>query len=157
MNYIDFTLSLFICWGAYRGFSRGLIKELTSILGLIIGIYLSKSYYKYLNERLYVLFDSEETFISVFSIIIIFLLTIMFFKIISKLLTKFVKYIALGLVNKLIGGCFGIIKSILIISVVIFIFSKFNNYTELIEKNLIEESLIYSKIEEISLLILTGN
>ena len=35
MSYLDLFFGLIIAWGAYSGFSKGLIKELASIVGVI--------------------------------------------------------------------------------------------------------------------------
>ena len=110
MGYLDVFLSLIIVWGAYNGFSKGLVNELASVLGIISGVYLAKNFYPHLDIKLKSIFESEAIFISILSSMIIFLFTIMIFKAIAKLLTKFLKLIALGLLNRIIGAVFGIIK-----------------------------------------------
>ena len=120
MSYLDLFFGIAIAWGAYSGFSKGLIKELASILGVIIGVFLAKNYYPYLDIKLKPIFESEAGFISILSAILIFLLTIMVFKIIAKFLTKFLKIIALGLLNRIIGSVFGIFKTVLLLCVLVF-------------------------------------
>ena len=129
MSYLDLFFGLAIAWGAYSGFSKGLIKELASILGVIIGVFLAKNYYPYLDIKLKPIFESEAGFISILSAILIFLLTIMVFKIIAKFLTKFLKIIALGLLNRIIGSVFGIFKTVLLLCILVFNFSNINNLT----------------------------
>ena len=157
MNYLDIFLIIIIGWGAYNGFLKGLIQELASILGIIFGIYLAKNYYSFLDQKLYLLFESEANYLSLISAIIIFLLTIMIFKIVASFLTKFLKLIALGLLNKIIGAIFGVLKSLLILCVIIFVFSKINNVVNIIEKDKLQESFIYSEIERINKLIIEKN
>ena len=157
MNYIDIFLSLVIVWGAYNGFLKGLINELSSILGIIIGVYLAKNFYTYLDVKLKPIFESEADYISILSLMIIFLFTVMIFEIISRLLTKFLKLIALGLLNRIIGYVFGVIKSILILCVFIFIFSKINNMLAIIENETLNQSFLYSKIENINNTIIENN
>ena len=157
MNYIDIFLSLVIVWGAYNGFLKGLINELSSILGIIIGVYLAKNFYTYLDVKLKPIFESEADYISILSLMIIFLFTVMIFEIISRLLTKFLKLIAIGLLNRIIGSVFGVIKSILILCVFIFIFSKINNMLAIIENETLNQSFLYSKIENINNTIIENN
>tara|TARA_B100000073_G_scaffold42140_1_gene31553 strand:- start:1273 stop:1770 length:498 start_codon:yes stop_codon:yes gene_type:complete len=157
MNYLDIFLIIIIGWGAYNGFLKGLIQELASILGIIFGIYLAKNYYSFLDQKLYLLFESEANYLSLISAIIIFLLTIMIFKIVASFLTKFLKLIALGLLNKIIGAIFGVLKSLLILCVIIFVFSKINNVVNIIEKDKLQESFIYTEIERINKLIIEKN
>ena len=37
MNYIDIVILLFLLYGAFRGFSKGLIIEVATLAGLILG------------------------------------------------------------------------------------------------------------------------
>lgn len=157
MSYIDIFLVLIIGWGAYNGFLKGVIKELSSVVGIIFGIYLAKNYYTYLDQKLYLIFESEADYISLISAIIILLSTIMIFKIAARFITKFLKLIALGLLNKIIGGLFGILKSILILCLIIFVFSKINQATGIIDKAKLEESILYSEIEKINKIIIEND
>ena len=61
-------------WGAYSGFSKGLLKELASILGVVVGIFLVKNYYQYLDLKLKPIFESDTILISFLSAILIFLI-----------------------------------------------------------------------------------
>jgi len=157
MSYLDLFFGLAIAWGAYSGFSKGLIKELASILGVIIGVFLAKNYYPYLDIKLKPIFESEAGFISILSAILIFLLTIMVFKIIAKFLTKFLKIIALGLLNRIIGSVFGIFKTVLLLCILVFIFSNINNVTGIIKAEKLSQSFFYSKIEKINSFIIESN
>ncbi len=157
MSYVDLFFGLVLAWGAYSGFSKGLIKELASILGVIIGVFLAKNYYPYLDIKLKPIFESEAGFISILSAILIFLLTIMVFKIIAKFLTKFLKIIALGLLNRIIGSIFGIFKTVLLLCILVFIFSNINNVTGIIKAEKLSQSFFYSKIEKINSFIIESN
>ena len=157
MSYFDLFFGLVLAWGAYSGFSKGLIKELASILGVIFGIFLAKNYYPYLDIKLKPIFESEAGFISILSAILIFLLTIMVFKIIARFLTKFLKIIALGLLNRIIGSVFGIFKTVLLLCILVFIFSNINNVTGIIKAEKLSQSFFYSKIEKINSFIIESN
>ena len=78
----------------------------------------------------------------------------MIFKAIAKLLTKFLKLISLGLLNRIIGAVFGVIKSVLLLCIVIFIFSKINNITSAIDDATLNQSFLYSNIEKINDIII---
>ena len=157
MNYIDFILIVIIIWGAFNGFKKGLINELASIISLVLAIFFANNYYLFLNKKLYNLFESESDFISILSVIIIFFLTILIVKIIAKFLTKIIKFVFLGLVNKIIGSLFGILKSFLVLAILIFIFSKLNEVVNIVEKEKLHQSIVYSKIEKTSFYLIGIN
>jgi membrane protein required for colicin V production len=71
-------------------------------------------------------------------------------KILSKVITKALNVLALGLLNKLIGSIFGLLKYLLILCIITFIFSKTNDVFVLIETNKIEKTQIFSKIQKIN-------
>ena len=151
MSYLDLFFGLIIAWGAYSGFSKGLIKELASIVGVIAGIFLAKNFYPYLDLKLKPIFESDANFISILSATVIFLITIMLFKIIAKIL------IALGLLNRIIGSVFGVIKTVLLLCIVVFIFSNINRVISIIEAEKLNQSFFYPKIEKINNLIIESN
>ena len=72
------------------------------------------------------------------------------------LLTKFLKLIALGLLNRIIGAVFGVIKSVLLLCIVIFIFSKINNIASAIDDATLNQSFLYSNIEKINDIIINN-
>tara|TARA_B100001287_G_C22634092_1_gene506655 strand:- start:261 stop:758 length:498 start_codon:yes stop_codon:yes gene_type:complete len=157
MGYLDLFFSLIIAWGAYSGFSKGVLKELASIIGVVVGIFLVKNYYQYLDLKLKPIFESDTILISFLSALLIFLITIILSKIIAKLLTKVLKIIALGLLNRIIGSFFGMIKTVLLLCIMVFIFSNLNKVIEIAEREQLNESFFYTKIEKINGFILEIN
>ena len=81
----------------------------------------------------------------------------MLFKIVAKILTKLLKIIALGLLNRIIGSVFGVIKTILLLCIVVFIFSNINRVISIIETEKLNQSFFYPKIEKINNLIIESN
>ena len=150
MNLIDSICLIILIYGSYKGFKNGIIGEVLSFLGILLGVYLSKTYYLVVDKYLVTVFDSTNQLISLISVILIFTLTIIFSKILSKVITKTLNIMALGLLNKLIGSLFGLLKYLLILCIITFIFSKVNDFFVLIETNTIEETQIFSKIQKIN-------
>ena len=56
--------------------------------------------------------------------------------------------------NRIIGAVFGVIKSVLLLCIVIFIFSKINNITSVIDDATLNQSFLYSNIEKINDIII---
>ena len=141
---------IILIYGSYKGFKNGIVGELLSFLGILLGIYLSKTYYPIVDEYLATIFDSTNQLVSLISVILIFSVTIILTKILSKVITKALNVMALGLLNKLIGSIFGLLKYLLILCIITFIFSQANDVFVFIETNKIEETQIFSKIQKIN-------
>ena len=150
MNLIDSICLIILIYGSYKGFKNGIVGELLSFLGILLGIYLSKTYYPIVDEYLATIFDSTNQLVSLISVILIFSVTIILTKILSKVITKALNVMALGLLNKLIGSVFGLLKYLLILCIITFIFSQANDIFVFIETNKIEETQIFSKIQKIN-------
>ena len=150
MNLIDSICLIILIYGSYKGFKNGIVSEVLSFFGILLGIYLSKTYYLVVDKYLTTVFDSTNQLVSLISVILIFTLTIILSKILSKVITKTLNILALGLLNKLIGSVFGLLKYLLILCIITFIFSKANDLFVFIETNKIEETQIFSKIQKIN-------
>ena len=155
MIYLDILFVIISIWGTYNGFLNGLVKELSAVLSLIFGIILAKNLYPILDEKLNSLADSK--LISIISAVIIFFLTIIIFKIGAKITTKFINFVYLGFINKLLGSIFGGIKSLLILCFLVFIFLKINANIKIVNPDNLEESTIYVQIKKINKVILQNS
>ena len=150
MNLIDSICLIILIYGSYKGFKNGIVSEVLSFFGILLGIYLSKTYYLSVDKYLVTVFDSTNQLVSLISVILIFTLTIILSKILSKVITKALNIMALGLLNKLIGSVFGLLKYLLILCIITFIFSKANDLFVFVETNKVEETQIFSKIQKIN-------
>lgn len=103
----------------YRGFTNGFFQELSSVVGLVGGFFLARSYTPdltvYLSDYI-----SAPIASLVLSILII-MLTLFVASLFARLMTSFFKIIFLGWVNHLLGALLGFAKGALIICVLIYI------------------------------------
>ena len=51
MNYLDIIIVIPLLYGLIKGFSNGLVKEITGLLGLIIGVYVAVNFSSYLYPK----------------------------------------------------------------------------------------------------------
>ena len=155
MNYIDIFISIFLIYGFIKGLYKGFIIEITSVIGLILGIYLAAQYNGDLSNYLISkqFFSWEEGYVIILSNVILFILTILIVSILGKITTKLVKIVALGLFNKILGSIFGLLKNVLLLVFVIFLFNLANSSLKIIEQDKLELSIYYKPINELSKLI----
>ena len=152
MNYVDIFISSFLLYGLVRGLFKGFISEIASVIGLVFGIYLAIQYNgdlsNYLISKQFL--SWKEGYIIILSNIILFILTILIVSILGKVATKIAKLFALGLFNKILGGIFGLLKNILILIIVVFIFNLANNSLKIMEQDKLELSIYYKPCNELS-------
>ena len=115
MIYIDLIIIVVIIYAFIKGFYNGLINEIASFLGLFIGAIISYTFSDNLSEILNSYFEIEPKVLNILSFILLFIITSLFFTIAGKSLTKLIKFISLGTINRLLGGLFSSLKFIIVI------------------------------------------
>lgn len=143
MNYIDIIILLFLLFGAFRGFSKGLVIEVATLAGLILGVYISIRYSPYTEGILRDFMNITSEYISYIALAVTFIVVVVGVYILGKLLTKLVDIISLGLVNKLLGTLFGVTKYFIIVCVLLMIVDALNEKFQFISEETIQKSLLF--------------
>ena len=154
MNTVDIVLGIFLLYGLVRGFFRGFLTELASLVGLIAGIYGAIHFSYYAGEFLSQHVDWDIEIINLASLAITFLIIIFVVSLVGKMLTKVADFAALGIVNKLLGAIFGLLKSAFVASVIIMFFMTSNKTLEFVETETLEDSVLYEPVAVIAPIIL---
>lgn len=150
MNFIDIIISVFVLLFAYKGIKRGLIKELVSLLSLIIGVYIAINFSFLLEDYLYKPLSNYAEFVCVISFILVFLIVFSSFKIAGFLLKKLVKSLQLGFLDKLFGLLFGVSKIALVLSILLFETQHLSHtFGNIIPEKEIKKSVLYKPIYNI--------
>ncbi len=143
MSYIDIIILLFLLYGAYRGFSRGLIVEVATLAGLVLGVYMAVRYSSYTENFLRDFLNFSSRYISYVALAVTFILVVILVYIVGKLLTKLVDIISLGLVNKLLGTALGVAKYFLIVCVLLLVTDALNEKFQFISEETRQKSLLF--------------
>ena len=80
---------------------------------------------------------------------ITFLVIIIAVYLLGQLLSKFASALSLGLFNNIAGAIFGALKTILILSVLLFFFENINQTFHFIPNEVIESSMLYGFLKDI--------
>ncbi len=154
MNTVDIILSLVLLYGLVRGFFRGLLTELASLVGIVAGIYGAVHFSHFLSDFLVNQVEWKPQYINLISFAITFIIIVVLVSLAGRMLTKVAAFAALGVVNKILGGFFGILKSAFVASVIIMFFKATNERIEIVEDRTLEESVLYEPVESIAPVIL---
>lgn len=152
VNWIDLLLSSLFVYGSVIGFKRGLIREIGSLLGIIISILSVYHFSKQLSNLIQSFLNLTPTISYVASGMIIFLTSIYLVSYISKLITKALNIVALGFLNRISGLIFGLLKWIVVMSSLVFLINKilfFSGVSEQFKSDEMESSIIYDPLSEI--------
>ncbi len=124
MNVFDIIIIIILGYTLIRGLFRGIVKELSAIVGVLAGFYAA---YHYHSEIAHLLtrWITDFPYMKLLSFFIIFCF-IFFIVSILGLIIKYILNIAyLGWLDRLFGAAFGVTKGALIISVLFILITTF--------------------------------
>ena len=146
MNSLDYILFIPLLYALYRGFTKGLIIELASLLALTLGIYGALHFSSFTFEFLSDYFEIKTVYLQLVSYGLTFLIIAVLISFTGKILTMLIRLVALGFINRMMGAIFGGIKALLILSVFISFFDRFNKQFGMVNEDILTSSLIYNSI-----------
>ncbi|MBQ7648475.1 MAG: CvpA family protein [Paludibacteraceae bacterium] len=143
MSYLDIIILLPILFGIIMGVKRGVVMEIFAIVGIILGIVVSRIYAGDAAEWLQQVSQWDVNLLKPIAAFALFVLVAIACRLLSLLLTKLFKLIALGWLNRLIGGLFGAVKWILILAVIVTCIDMLDGILHFIKPELKENSVLY--------------
>jgi len=120
MNYLDIAILVIIAGFLLKGVFRGLLREVCSLLGLLVGGFLAFRYQGPLGEVIMDASGWPGQLSLVLAFLALFLSSVVFFGLLGYLLSRFVKLVFLGGMNRVAGAIFGIIQGVLLLAIVLF-------------------------------------
>lgn len=148
MGIFDIILGVLLAFAFYKGLQNGLFAELASLVSLLAGIYFAVKFSSYVKDILAGFVKWNPNTIQVVAFVLTFMIVVVVVSIIAKFLTGIADFAFLGWLNKLGGGFFRVLKTILIISIIFAIFEKINYNNILAKKETLNSSLFYNPIQK---------
>lgn len=149
MNIIDIIIAVLLIIAFVRGFMKGFFVEVASLIALIGGVYGAIHFSYFVSDFLYDKVSWSENYISLAAFAITFIGIVVAVSLLGKALTKMADLAALGLINKIFGGFFAFLKSVVILSVIFVFFARINNTLPFVSEETLEESILYEPVRDI--------
>lgn len=154
MNTIDIVFGIILILGLVQGMRKGLFVELASLVGLIAGIFGAIYFSYFVGDWLVERTSWSEQVINLSAFAITFVVIIVIVSMAGKLLTKIADFAMLGIVNKIAGAAFAVLKFAFLLSVVIMFLDAANKRLQVVSEEDIEASLLYEPIQMLAPAIL---
>ncbi len=148
VNYFDIIILIPLLWAGYRGFTKGVIIEVVSILAFVLGIWGAIHFSDYIAGFVRDNINSEYEPVISFSILFVGIVVLVF--VVGKLLEKLINLAQLKLANKVAGAIFGVGKVVLILSFLVIIVNQYDAKFKFIPKEVKEGSLLYAPLIDLS-------
>jgi len=124
VNFFDIIVIVILGYCLIRGVFRGLIKELSSIIGVLGGFYAAFTYYMLLAKPLSK-WITNTGYLNILSFLIIFCGVFIIISILGVIINYLLKIAFLSWLDRILGSVFGAMKGILIVSVLLIALTAF--------------------------------
>lgn len=150
MELIDIILAVFLVLGIIKGFRNGFFVELASLISIMLGIYLAIRFSfitkSFLEKE--VTWDAKTIQVAAFALT--FLIVIIVVSCLAKAFTTIANFASLGFINNFLGAFLGLLRTILVVSVLLNLLQKINFENRLVSKEMKEKSTLYLMVQEVS-------
>lgn len=150
MNWLDLIIIVCLSVGLIKGLLDGFIKQVISFLALIAAILFS-GHFAFPIKKFLAQFFTEDVISSqillIIAYILSFIIIVIGINLVGTFISKVIKATPIKPLNILLGGFFGVALWIITLSIVINMISFFDNKSQVISKQVQENSVFYDKIK----------
>jgi membrane protein required for colicin V production len=114
MNWLDWLLIALLLLAAFKGYSRGFIVEVCSLLALVMGIWVAARFSLRFADAVGLGSDKETL-----AFLLTFLAVLVAVHLLARFLTTLIDLAQLGIPNKLAGTLFGALRSAFTLSIML--------------------------------------
>ena len=120
MNAVDIAILIVLGVLLLKGVWVGMIQQLCGLAGLAVGTLLAVHYQAPLAAALPAWFVLHPLLAGVFCFILLFLATLLFFILLGLVLSRLLKLVLLGGLNRVLGGLFGLAEGVLLLCLALY-------------------------------------
>jgi membrane protein required for colicin V production len=124
MNPFDILIVTILAYGLIRGIFRGLVREISSIVGVLGGFYAAYLYYPH-AAKLMSAWISNSAYLNILSYLVIFSMVVIIVGILAVVIKYLLNIAYLGWVDRVCGALFGALKGGLVICVLFIVLTAF--------------------------------
>ena len=147
MNYLDIIIAIILFLFGFKGFRKGLIIEVVTLLAFAVGIYGAMHFSDFTAEHLQEFVEVNPKYLNTIAFVLTFILLVIAVNVLGRWVTNMVKAMNLNFWNKLVGGVFGVLKGVLLCSVLLLVLNNFQ-LIGVVKPEVREQSKLYPYIEQ---------
>jgi len=120
MNALDIGILVILTLFIVKGAILGVIKEISTLVGLVVASVVSFHFYVPLAQQLEQASSLPSQLCVMIVLLVLFVGTMIIFSLLGVVLSRFVKLLFLGGLNRVIGALFSLVQGTLILALVIY-------------------------------------
>lgn len=146
MNYIDMFILVLLVWAIYKGFTRGLIMQLSLLVAIAAGLYLALKLSGFTARQLEGRLNISAEHLYLVSLAITFAMLFVGINLLGKVIEKLAETAQLSMANRMMGALFSVGKTLLIVGMVLVYVDRLDRKMPFLPKNSREHSLFYKPV-----------
>jgi membrane protein required for colicin V production len=124
MNWLDIVIVVVILGFAYSALSAGLIREVVTLLAVVIGIVVAGQLYRNLANDILVFIDNEDAALAA-SFLALFGAVFLLGQIAAYAMKRMASLLMLGWADHMGGSLFGLVKGLLVVQILLIVFAAY--------------------------------
>lgn len=149
MDSIDVFFLIILGIAFVSGLFKGFVRQLASLLALIVGLWVSYFWAAKTLDFLHQLDLFSAELLRPASFVITFLLTVLAVNFVAHLVSKGINTIGLGAADKLLGAIFSVSKWVLLLSVILNLYQCVDQKGHFLSEEKRKKSYLYSPIQKV--------
>jgi membrane protein required for colicin V production len=146
MNILDIIFLVPLLFALYRGFKKGMVYLIASLLALVLGIIGAMKFRPLFASLLDSIFTIDPEYINVISFAVAFVSIVIVVHVVAFFVEKLIKAVALNFLNRMLGMVFGVFITAFVISIILLPVNQVNAERQIIKPKHIQGSLLYKPL-----------
>src|SRR3990170_1969459 len=124
MNWLDIVILVILLAFALSAYSAGLIREVITLVAVVVGIVVAGQLYDKLATDILVFIDNEEAALAI-SFLVLFGAVYLLGQLTAYVLKRAASLLMLGWADRLGGALFGLLKGLIVVEVLLILFAAY--------------------------------
>lgn len=150
MAILDIILLLCFVPAIVSGISKGFVKQVIDLVAILVAAWGAFHFSTTLGEWLGQYLTLDTTVLNVISFALIAIVTALVLHLVGALITKALKAVSLGFLNRLLGLVFAVLKVGLVLGLLILLFETLNSSLGLVKPEKLENAVVYGALRDAS-------
>lgn len=156
MNFIDILIIIPVLWGFWRGFMKGVVMEVATLVAFFLGVWGGMKFSDLIAGYIRQWFTTESPYVPLIAFGLVFVAILIAVFALARFIDKSMEKSTLTIFNKLAGGAFGGFKFLLILSVLFFVVDAVEKSVTVIPPEIKDNSLLYRPVASVAPKVIPG-
>jgi membrane protein required for colicin V production len=147
MNWFDIIVLLFLASGFVKGLFDGLVKQLVSVVSLVLAFVFSGTLADIIRSAIHLDILFSPATMNAIYYVLSFVFIISIFGLLAKFVDRVINYTPVGALNRLGGGIFGFVMCLLCLSFTLNVLASFGIESKIIHKETQKKSITHTPVK----------